>query len=354
MATNIWFWVLFNLFVISMLALDLGIFNKKSHKVGTKEAILWSIMWISLALIFNLGLWFFEGQEIALQFLGGYLLEKSLSVDNIFVFVMIFTYFGVQSQYQHRVLYWGILSALVLRGAMILAGAALISQFEILITIFGILLIVTALRMANDNDELIDLENNAVVRLGRRFLKLTDGYRGNKFIVIENGVRLFTPLILVLFVIETSDVVFAIDSIPAVFGITRDPFIVYTSNIFAILGLRSLYFLLASVVDKFHYLKTGLAIVLAFVGIKMVVESLSGFAWVQELLANTAGIHLEHGLHMPIEWSLAVIAVVLGGSIALSLIFPKAPKAEKSSDELPESIRSAQDELASIQSDTGD
>jgi tellurite resistance protein TerC len=309
MATNIWFWVLFVLFVIAMLALDLGVFNRKIHKIGVKEALLWSMMWIGLALLFDLGLYCFEGPKVAMEFLGGYLLEKSLSVDNIFVFVMIFTYFATPSEYQHRVLYWGILTALVLRGAMIISGAALITRFDFLVAVFGGLLIITAFRMLKSDAGAMDLERNWVVRATRKLVPITDSYRGPRFTVRENGMRMITPLLMVLLVVETSDVVFALDSIPAVFGITRDPFIVFTSNIFAILGLRSLYFLLAGVVDKFHYLKFGLAVVLGFVGVKMVSEVASGYM-------------LKHAIHVPIQWSLFVIFAVLGGSIAASLLFP--------------------------------
>jgi tellurite resistance protein TerC len=333
MATNIWFWVIFNAFVVGMLALDLGVFNRKAHRVGVKEAAIWSVVWISLALLFNTLLYFWQGQRVALEFLGGYLLEKSLSVDNIFVFVMIFGYFATPGQYQHRVLYWGILTALVLRGAMILAGAALLTRFEFLIGVFGLLLIVTAIRMAKNDDNEMDLEQNWVVRTVRRYLPVTSEYHGQHFTVLQNGVRMITPLLLVLLVVETSDVIFAIDSIPAVFGITRDPFIVYTSNVFAILGLRSLYFLLAGVVDKFHYLKLGLAIVLGFVGIKMVVESGSTYV-------------MEHAIHVPIQWSLAVIFTVLAASIVASLIFPP-PVAEmvEASKLTPEQLRRAQEEM---------
>jgi tellurite resistance protein TerC len=256
-----------------MLALDLGVFNRKAHRISVREAAIWSVVWISLALLFDVGLYFFEGPEIAMQFLGGYLLEKSLSVDNIFVFVMIFTYFATPAEYQHRVLYWGILTALVLRGAMILTGAALIARFEFLIGLFGILLIITAIRMFRSGDAEADLSQNYVVRIVQRLMPVTEGYRGQRFTVVEQGKRWITPLLVVLLVVETSDVIFAVDSIPAVFGITTDPFIVYTSNVFAILGLRSLYFLLAGVVDRFHFLKLGLSVVLGFVGVKMVVET---------------------------------------------------------------------------------
>ena len=310
MATSPWFWILFNAFVIAMLAIDLGVFNRKAHRISVKEAAIWSVVWISLALLFNFGLYVFEGPEIAMQFLGGYLLEKSLSVDNIFVFVMIFTYFATPAEYQHRVLYWGILTALVLRGTMILTGAALIARFEFLIGVFGLLLIVTAVRMMRSGDEEADLGDNLVVRIVQRLLPVTDGYRGQRFTIVEQGKRWFTPLLVVLLVVETSDVIFAVDSIPAVFGITTDPFIVYTSNVFAILGLRSLYFLLAGVVDRFHFLKLGLSIVLGFVGVKMVVETVTGYT-------------LDHPIHVPIQWSLLVIAIVLGVSVGASLLFPR-------------------------------
>jgi tellurite resistance protein TerC len=317
-----------------MLALDLGVFNRKAHRISVKEAAIWSVVWISLALAFNVLLYFWQGPKVALEFLGGYLLEKSLSVDNIFVFVMIFSYFATPPQYQHRVLYWGILTALILRGAMILAGAALLTRFEFLIGVFGVLLIVTAVRMVRHDDSEMDLEKNWVVRTVRRYLPVTNEYHGQRFTIVQNGVRMITPLLLVLLVVETSDVIFAIDSIPAVFGITRDPFIVYTSNVFAILGLRSLYFLLAGVVDKFHYLKVGLAVVLGFVGVKMVIESGSSYV-------------LDHAIHVPIQWSLAVIFVVLGASIAASLLFPPPVKEMVKAAELtPEQLRKAQEKMS--------
>ncbi|MBW7883839.1 MAG: TerC family protein [Caldilineaceae bacterium] len=346
MATNPWFWILFNLFVIAMLALDLGIFNRKSHRVGIREALIWSVVWIGLALLFGAGLFYFEGPKIGMEYLGGYLLEKSLSVDNLFVFLMIFSYFSTPAEYQHRVLYWGILTALVLRGAMIILGAALISRFDFLIGVFGLLLVATAIRMFRHDDDEVDLGKNVIVRTVRRWFPMTDNYRGQRFTVVENGVRALTPLLLVLLVVETSDVVFATDSIPAIFGITKDPFIVYTSNVFAILGLRSLYFLLAGVMDRFHLLKAGLAIVLGFVGIKMIAETASGYV-------------LDHRVHVPIEWSLLIIALVLGISVAASLLFPApkpapVPVTEPTADDLmraKEDMRSAKQELVDI---TGD
>jgi tellurite resistance protein TerC len=325
METNIWFWVLFNLFVLGMLALDLGVFHRESHRVTVKEAAIWSAVWISLALLFNLGLYFYAGQTVALEFLGGYLLEKSLSVDNIFVFVLIFSYFNVPAIYQHRVLFWGIITALVLRGVMILAGAALIARFEFLITIFGAFLLVTGIRMAFQEEKSIDAESNPVVRALRRVMPITREYHGEKFTIIEAGRRVATPLLVVLLLVESSDVIFAVDSIPAIFGITQDPFIVYTSNIFAILGLRSLYFLLAGVIERFHYLQLGLAVVLSFVGVKMLAESLSPY-------------FLDHAFHVPIEWSLGIIGTVLAASIGASLLFPKRAEEHAPSHEHPTEI----------------
>ena len=298
-----------------MLLLDLGVFHRKAHVISIKEAAIWSTVWISLALTFNLGIYLFVGQTVALEFLGGYLLEKSLSVDNIFVFVLIFSYFGVPGIHQHRVLFWGILTALFLRGTMILAGAALITRFEFLIAIFGAFLVYTALRMMREQEMNVNIDNNIFVRTLRRFMPVTSDFVGDKFLVVRDGLRMATPLLVVLLVIESSDIVFAVDSIPAVFGITKDPFIVYTSNIFAILGLRALYFLLAGVIGKFHYLRYGLSVVLGFVGVKMLAESLSG-------------VVLEHPLHVPILWSLTFIAIVLGLSIVASLFFPP-PESEQ-------------------------
>ncbi len=310
MATNIWFWVIFNAFVLGMLVLDLGVFHRHAHAVTIKEAAIWSVVWISLALLFNYGLYLFAGSTVALEFLGGYLLEKSLSVDNIFVFVLVFSFFRVLPAYQHRVLFWGILTALILRGVMIVAGAALVTRFEFLIAVFGAFLVVTAIRLAKDNGEEIDIANNPLVRLLRRVMPVSPHYHQDRFFIVENGVRMATPLLVVLLVIESSDVIFAIDSIPAIFGITTDPFIVYTSNIFAILGLRSLYFLLAGVIDRFEYLKIGLSIVLGFVGVKMLTESISGYV-------------MAHPIHVPIQWSLGFIAVVLLASVGASLIFSR-------------------------------
>lgn len=310
MDTNLWFWVGFIVIVVTILALDLGVFNRSAHRVSVREATIWSIVWISLALLFDGAIYQFKGSEQALEFFAGYLLEYSLSVDNIFVFVLIFSFFRVLPAYQHRVLFWGILTAVILRGVMIVLGAALLSRFEFLITLFGAFLVYTAYRMATEGEKEIEIESNPLVNLLRRIMPITEGYRDQHFMIIEAGRRLATPLLVVLLVVESTDVVFAVDSIPAIFGITTDPFIVFTSNIFAILGLRSLYFLLAGVIEKFHYLQTGLSVVLGFVGLKMLTESISSYL-------------IEHAIHIPIELSLGFIGFVLAASVVLSLIFPK-------------------------------
>ncbi|MDB4891981.1 MAG: Integral rane protein TerC [Gemmatimonadetes bacterium] len=305
-ATNIWFWVGFIAFVLAMLSLDLGVFNRTPHVVKAREALVWTSVWVGLALVFAGGLAVFADRQAALTFLTGYVIEESLSVDNIFVIVLIFQYFAVPAQYQHRVLFWGILGALVMRGLFIGLGAALLAKFEWIIYIFGALLVVTGIRMAVKGDEEFDGEQNPVVKFVRKVVPLTDGYRGKHFFSIENGKRHATPLLLVLMLVEATDLIFAVDSIPAIFGITRDPFIVFTSNIFAVMGLRSLFFLLAHVVTKFHLLKYGLAFILTFVGAKMLLES-----WI----------------HIPILLSLGVVVGVLAASIVASLVWP-APKSE--------------------------
>lgn len=317
MATSIWFWIIFNALVLMLLALDLGVFHRKAHAVSLREAAIWSVVWITLALLFNAGVYLFAGPEPALGFLTGYLIEKSLSVDNIFVFVLLFAYFNVPAAYQHRVLFWGILSALVMRGALIGIGAYLISRFEWVILIFGAFLIFTGFRMAFQKEEEIEVESNAVVRLARRLIPITPQYRGARFFVREAGRLVATPLLVVLLVVETTDLIFALDSIPAVFAVTKDPFLVYTSNVFAILGLRALYFLLAGVVEKFHYLKLGLSVILVFVGTKMLIED---------------------RYHIPITLSLGVVAVVLTLSVVASWLFPKAVEAESPVHESPPEI----------------
>ena len=307
MATNIWFWVLFNAFVLGMLALDLGVFHRSAHVVRAREAAIWTAVWVTLALVFALGLYIWEDATTALTFLTGYVIEESLSVDNIFVIVMIFSYFGVPKQYQHRVLFWGIVGALLMRGTFIGLGALLLQQFHWIIYIFGALLVVTGVRMAIRHDEAFDAEKNPVYRIARRSLPFTTTYDGQKFFTIENGRRVATPLFLVLLMVEFTDLIFAVDSIPAIFAVTTDPFLVYTSNIFAILGLRSLYFLLAGVVGKFHLLKYGLALILIFVGVKMIGADY---------------------FHVPILVSLGVIVGVLATSIVASLMIPEPKVAE--------------------------
>ena len=272
--TSLWLWAGFNLFVLAMLALDLGVFHRKAHAVTLKEATAWSAVWVALALIFNAGLWYFRGPDAGVQFLTGYLIEKSLSVDNIFVFALLFGYFAVPAIHQHRVLFWGILGALVMRAAFILAGAALLDAFHWIIYVFGAFLIITGLKMALVRDTGLQPEKNPVLRLVRRLIPVTSDYREGHFFVREQGRWWATPLFLVLVLVETTDLVFAVDSIPAIFAVTSDPFIVYTSNIFAILGLRSLYFLLAGVMQKFIYLKLGLSAILVFVGVKMTITDL--------------------------------------------------------------------------------
>jgi tellurite resistance protein TerC len=296
--TSLGLWIGFNLFILVLLALDLGVFHRRSHAVSLKEAGIWSAVWVGLSLAFAAGLYTFRGAEPALEFLTGYLIEKSLSVDNIFVFALIFGYFAVPAAYQHRVLYWGILGALVLRAAFILAGSALLAEFHWVIYLFGAFLILTGIRMALHRGEEIHPERNPVLRLARRLLPVTSDYRGDRLFVREAGRRLATPLFLVLLLIESTDLVFAVDSIPAVFAVTRDPFIVYTSNVFAILGLRSLYFLLAGVIGKFQYLKLGLSSVLVFVGGKMTladlyeIPSLVSLAVIAALLSTAVGASL--------------------------------------------------------------
>ncbi len=262
-------WIGFICFVLLMLALDLGIFHRKAHIVGYKEALGWSSVWIALSLVFGAGIWWKFGPERGLEFLTGYLIEKSLSVDNIFVFVVIFGALGIPRLYQHRVLFWGILFALVLRAAMILAGTAMLAKFHWLIYVFGGFLIITGVKIFLHRNEEEEPEESWLMRTAKRFIPTTSRLDGEHFFTKENGRRLATPLFMALVLVEFSDVVFAVDSVPAIFAITRDPFIVFTSNIFAILGLRSLFFLLAEMVDKFRYLKVGLSFVLVFVGIKM-------------------------------------------------------------------------------------
>jgi tellurite resistance protein TerC len=264
-----WLWIGFNLFVLAMLALDLGVFHRKAHVVAFKESITWTGVWGALAMLFNVGIWHFAGSQKGLEFFTGYVIEKSLSIDNVFVFAMLFSYFAVPPVYQHKVLFWGILGALAMRAAMIGLGAALIAEFSWIIYLFGAFLVLTGIKMVVKREEEIHPERNPVVRWFKKLMPVTSDYREDRFFVVETGLRHATPLFVVLLLVEISDLVFAVDSIPAIFAVTTDPFIVYTSNIFAILGLRSLYFALAGVMGTFHYLKIGLGLVLAFVGVKM-------------------------------------------------------------------------------------
>lgn len=298
-------WAGFLVFVLAMLAIDLGVFHRKAHAVSLKEAGTWSAVWVALAGIFNVGVYWRFGSERALEFTTGYLIEKALAVDNIFVFVVIFAAFAIPAVYQHRVLFWGILGALVMRAAFIFAGAAFLQRFHWAIYVFGGILAATGIKLLVQRDQEMHPESYPLVRAFEKVFPVTRQLEGNKFTVIRDGRRFATPLLLALVAIEVTDVIFAVDSIPAVFAVTTDPFIVFTSNIFAILGLRSMYFLLAGVITKFAYLKIGLAFVLVFVGAKM-------------LLADV--------FELPIAVSLGVIAATLGASIGMSLFKPPARK----------------------------
>ena len=304
-------WAGFIAFVLLMLALDLFVFGgNKAHKVSVKEAAIWSLVWVSMAMIFNGGLWWYlngtVGAEVAnqkaLEFFSGYLIEKALSVDNVFVFLLIFSAFQVPIQYQRRVLIYGVLGAIVMRAVMILAGAWVVSEFSWVLYLFGAFLLITGVRMLVAADSEPDVANNPVLRFARRHLRVADGDHGEKFMVVKGGMRYVTPLFLVLILIEVTDLIFAVDSIPAIFAITTDPFIVFTSNLFAILGLRALYFLLVDVADRFHLLKFGLAMVLVFIGAKMLI-----MPW----------------YHVPVEASLVVVAVLIASSCLASVFIAK-------------------------------
>jgi tellurite resistance protein TerC len=301
MGISIYFWIGFHLFVFFMLALDLGVFHKHTHKVPVKEAVIWTIVWVVLALLFNLFVFFEFGKTKALEFLTGYVIEYSLSVDNIFVFILIFSYFAVKGQYQHKILFWGILGALIMRGIFIFAGVALINRFHWIVIIFGGFLVFTGIRMLFQKDAEVDPEKNAIVRFFKRFLPVTHTLHGDKLFIRQNRRLYATPLFLVLLIIESSDLIFAVDSIPAILAISQDRFIVYTSNIFAILGLRSLYFAIAGIMGYFRYLKVGLAFVLAFVGLKML------------------GAYFN--FEIPIVLSLVIIITILLISILASILF---------------------------------
>src|SRR3712207_3416871 len=325
-----WAWAGFGLFILTMLALDLGVLNRKAHAVTYREAAVWSAVWVTLALVFA-GLVFWKtNRQTGFEFLTGYVIELSLSVDNLFVFLLIFSYFKVPAKYQHRVLFWGVLGALVMRMTMIAIGATLVERFHWILYIFGAFLIYTGFKMLRQDEAHANPEENPLVRFATKLIPMTRHYDEDKFFTVERGRKMGTLLLLVLVIVEVSDLVFAVDSIPAIFGITTNPFIVYTSNVFAILGLRSLYFLLAGVVEKFHYLKIGLSIVLAFVGVKMLTE---GF--VEERF------HL--GKENIIIISLAVVGLVLVGSVVASLIWPQEAETHVEV-ELPEGFGSPFDD----------
>lgn len=304
MKVSIFFWIGFHLFIFTMLALDLGVFNKKSHKIAVKEALIWSGVWITLALMFDVFVYLQFGKTQALEFLTGYVIEYSLSVDNIFVFILIFTYFSVKAQYQHKILFWGILGALIMRGIFIFTGVALINKFHWIVIVFGGFLVFTGIKMLFQKEAAeVEPEKNTIVKLFRRFFPITETLHGDSLFIRQNRRLFATPLFLVLLVIESSDLIFATDSIPAILAISKDTFVIYTSNIFAILGLRSLYFAVSGIMSIFRFLKVGLAFVLAFVGFKMLASYIN--------------------LELPIILSLAIIITILLVSILASVLIKK-------------------------------
>jgi tellurite resistance protein TerC len=302
-----WLWIGFSLFIFTMLSLDLGLFNRKAHTIKYREAWLWSGVWVTVAMIFAGVVFYYLGSQPGFEFLTGYIIELSLSVDNLFVFLLIFSYFKVPARFQHRVLFWGVMGALFMRLTMIFVGATLINRFHWIIYIFGAFLVYTGIKMFRQEEIDVQPEKNPLIRVVTRFLPISRHYEEEKFFTKTNGKRTGTLLLLVLMVVEVTDLVFAVDSIPAIFAVTTNTFIVYTSNVFAILGLRSMYFLLAGVVEKFRYLRLGLAIVLTFIGVKMLVGAI--------------------GFHIPIKISLAFVALVLVGSVVASLVV--SPEGEK-------------------------
>lgn len=295
-------WAAFNVFIIIMLIIDLAVFHKKDHEEGIKEALMWTGVWVALALIFGIGIHYFMGPQPALEYYTGYLIEKSLSVDNIFVFLLIFSYFRVPAEYQHKVLFWGIFGALVMRFAFIATGVALLQRFHWIIYVFGGFLVFTGIKLALEKDKEVHPERNPVLKLFRKIFPTVKNYYGSKFFIKRMGKIMATPLVIVLIVIETTDVVFALDSIPAILSITRDEFIVYSSNAFAILGLRALYFAVSGLMKLFHYLHYGLALILVFVGVKMLISEF---------------------YHIPTPYALAFIAITLTVSIVASIRYPQ-------------------------------
>jgi len=313
------FWIIFNVAVLALLILDLFVLNKGTKTVSVKSALWWSAFWVGLAIGFNIFIYFNMGKEAAFEFLTGYLIEESLSVDNLFVFMLIFNYFRVPAEYQRKVLFWGIIGALVLRGAFILVGVELIQHFHITIYILGAFLIITGVKMAVSKDTEINPEKNPIINLVSRFMRISKSYDGSKFFTHINGVLHATPLFIVVLVVETTDIIFAADSIPAILAVTTDSFIVYTSNVFALLGLRSLYFALAGIMELFHYIHYGLAIILVFIGFKLLIQ--------------------DTEYNIDIKVALIVVAGILGGSILLSIIFPQKE------DSIIEEIKHKNEEL---------
>lgn len=298
-------WSIFGGIVLVLLALDLGVFHRKAHEVKMKEALIWSAVWIGVALLFNLGVYFVKGRELATQFLAGYLLEKSLSVDNLFVFLLIFKYFHLPARFQHKILFWGIIGALVSRAVFIFFGLSLLHYFSWMIYVFGAILVWTGAKLAFEKDKKVEPEKNIFVKLFRRFFPLTQEYHDGKFFIKQNGVLFATPMIVILLVVESTDIVFAVDSIPAILAISRDPFIVYTSNVFAILGLRALYFALAQLMKLFHHLHYGLSLILVLIGLKMIVS---------------------HIMHISTATVLETIFFILAASVIASIIWPEKSK----------------------------
>ena len=305
------FWVIFGVVIGTSIILDLFVFHRQAHEVRFREALAWALAWITLAAQFNLGIYFWHGKQRAVEFLAAYLVELSLSVDNLFVFLVIFTYFRVPAAYQHRVLFWGVIGALMMRAVFIMAGLTLLNLFHWMVYVFGTILLLTALRLMLKPSEEVEIERNLILRVARRLMPITPDYRGQRYFVRWHGRLAATPLFIVLLMVESTDLLFALDSIPAALAISRDPFIVYTSNAFAVLGLRSFYFVLARFIGAFAYLHYGLSVILAFIGVKM-------------LLSPVYAI--------PVGWSLGVIVAILAVTVALSLLFPPKNQVEKRSD----------------------
>lgn len=328
MSNELTFWIGFHLLVFIMLALDLGVFNRKSHTISMKEALGWSAVWIVIAQAFNVFIYATFGSEAAVEFLTGYVLELSLSVDNLFVFLLLFSYFKVPSAYQHKVLFWGIIGAQVMRAVFIAIGTVLIAKFHWILYVFGVFLVYTGVKMALDKGEEIEPESNPVLKIFKKFFPISHEYHESKFFVMIDGVRHATVLFVVVLIVEATDLVFAVDSIPAVFAVTQNPLIVYTSNIFAILGLRSMYFALAGIMNLFHYLKIGLSFILAFIGIKMLITDF---------------------YHMPTWLALGVVAFVLMASIVASMIWPEAQMHVQENGEIPAPLDDTPSEVSEQQ-----